>query len=190
MPITPTTRNALGWERDMVSKYNSPPLFDYTSHTLDACCTRLGAQGAYYEAAPKRRQRSMHLRGLFVAAFTLKATAIWTAKSLTRGTFAMRTQRAFFRKRCRLAPSDWGKNPKSCFARALCGHSIGADGVCIDRHLERMGSAPPDAEGQWREWFRLYESMYGPGETIACIHWHIRVLDWVALRAPRPLAWK
>ena len=179
-----------GWDPSQVSKYNSPPLFDYTSADIDVCCARLRAQPRYHDAENERRRRSMQLRGLLIAAFTLKATAIWTAKLLTRGTFSMRTQRAFFRKRWRLSPGVWGANAKSCLARALCGYSIGSDAVCIDRHLSRMRSQPTDAEGQWREWFRLYESMYGPGETIACVRWHIGLLDWVALKAPKPKAWK
>ncbi len=191
MPITSVKRrDHLEWARDTVSKYNSPPLFDYTSAGLDACCARLRKQAVYHKMAPKKRKRYMEVRGLLTAAFTLNATAIWTAKLLARGAFSMRTQRLIFKKRWRQSPKEWGANAKSCFARALCGYSIGSDSVCIDRHLERMGSVPPDAEGQWREWFRLYESMYGPGEMIACADWHVRVLDWIALRIPRPMAWK
>ncbi len=190
----PTTlvkrRDYLQWERDTISKYNSPPLFDYTSAKLDLCCARLRKQAVYHKRATKNRKRRMDVRGLLTGAFTLNATAIWTAKLLARGAFSMRTQRLFFRKRWRQSPKEWGENAKSCFARALSGYSIGSDSVCIDRHLERTGSVPPDAEGQRREWFRLYESMYGPGEMIACAGWHVGVLDWVALRSPRPKAWK
>lgn len=178
------------YARSDLTKYNSPPLFDYTSKGVDSCCARLRRQVDFHRKATKNQKRLMEVRGLVTAAFTLNATAIWTAKLLLRGTFSMRTQRLFFKKRWGIKPSDWGKNAKSCFARALCGYSIGSDSVCIDRHLERIGSVPADAEAQWREWFRLYESMYGPGETLACVGWHVRLLDWIALRGPRPKAWK
>jgi hypothetical protein len=102
----------------------------------------------------------------------------------------MVTQRLFLRKRWRLSPEEWGVNPKSCFARALCGYSVGKDGVCVDRHLERMELSPQDAVQQWREWFRLYESMYGPGESMLCVRWHVELLNWIAGLGGKPAPWK
>lgn len=172
-------------------KYHTQTLFkDLTSGTVNACLKRLRRQAGIYKQASKSNKKKMQLRALLLAAFTLKATAIWTAKLLHRGTFSMVTQRRFFWKRWRKDPSEWGSNAKSCFARALSGFSIGADSVCIDRHLERMESAPENAEAQWKEWFDIYERLYGPGEANACILWHVEVLDWIALKREKPEAWK
>ncbi len=163
---------------------------DLTSKTVNACIGRLKRQPGIYQRADSLTRKKMQVRALMFCALTLKATAIWTAKLLFRGRCSMRTQRLFFLKRWRKEPKEWGESAKSCFARALSGYSIGKDGSCIDRHLQRTGCDPVDAEAQWREWFRLYESMYGPGETIACVSWHIRILDWIALSAPKPAPWK
>jgi hypothetical protein len=170
--------------------YFNQPLFDLTSEETDDCMERLRIQSHVYSGTTNLLKWKMQARALMVCAYTLNATAIWTAKLLMRGTFSMQTQRLFFRKRWRVHPSEWGKTAKSCFARALCGSDIGKDGVCIDRHLERMGSKVTDAEAQWREWFRLYESLYGPGETVLCIRWHEDLLDWIALQGPKPKPWK
>jgi len=174
----------------MTAKYGNQPLFPLTIPITEVCIGRLTRQPFFYKFKDALGRRKMRARALMLCAFTLNATAIWTAKLLTRGTFSMRTQRAFFRKRWRQHPSEWGKTAKSCFARALCGYDIGKDGVCVDRHLERTAHVPIDAETQWREWFRLYEAMYGPGEAMACIQWHVEVLDWIALQRSRPVAWK
>ncbi len=132
----------------------------------------------------------MATRGLFASALTLASTAVCTAKMLERGKFWMRTQVLFFRKRWRVSPDAWGPSPKSCLARSWSGYSLGADAVCIDRHLERLGIQPPDAVAQWRTWFSLYESMYGPGETTLCVRWHEQIMDWIAFRGERPSSWK
>jgi len=175
--------------RDSV-KYHNRFLFDYSGEELGLCLSRLDLQERLYALASAPAQRRMRIRGLFTAALTLNATAVWTAKLLLRGGFSMSSQRIFFQRRWRLDPKEWGSNPKSCFARALCGYSVGQDGVCVDRHLERMELAPANAAQQWRDWFRLYESMYGPGETTLCARWHINLLDWIAGRSGRPATWK
>lgn len=172
------------------SKYYNQFLFDYSKEETRKCMRRLSDQAKIYDSHSHLDQWRMRIRGLYVASLTLNATAIWTAKLLKRGRVSMVTQVLFFRKRWRSHPKDWGANAKSCFARALSGHSIGKDSVCIDRHLERMGLVPKNAAEQWRHWFRLYESMYGPGETILCVRWHIGLLDWIAMRAERPEPWK
>ncbi len=172
------------------AKYYSPSLFDLTSKDVRICLTHLEEQSRIYAAAEPFAKGKMQARALMVCAYTLNATAIWTAKLLERGRFSMRTQKLFFKKRWHQHPSVWGKTAKSCFARALCGYDIGQDGVCVDRHLERTGSKPKSAVEQWREWFRLYESMYGPGEAAHCIRWHVELLDWIALRKPKPKPWK
>lgn len=172
------------------TKYHNPKMFDYSRADLDACEERLRRQAVLYASSGLLTKRRMAVRGLFAAALTLNATAVWTAKRLESGRFAMSTQSRFFFIRWRLAPDRWGVNAKSCLARAWSGFSIGADAVCIDRHLERLGSKPADATAQWRLWFDLYESMYGAGETVLCVRWHIQVLDWIAFRGPRPTSWK
>lgn len=172
------------------SKYHNVFLFDYPGAEIRKCLDRLAVQAELYRAGIASIQRRMRVRALMVASLTLNATAVWTAKLLMQGKFSMRTQRAFFRKRWRQDPKDWGPTAKSCFARALCGYSVGADGVCVDRHLERMDILPKDAADQWKDWFRLYESMYGPGETVLCVRWHIEILDWIAVQAERPISWK
>lgn len=172
------------------TKYYNQKLFDYTKPEIDRCTVRLVEQAAIYRSATKKVQRQMTTRGLFSAALTLASTVVCTAKMLERGKFWMVTQVLFFRKRWRLSPSDWGPSPKSCLARSWSGFSIGADAVCIDRHLERLGIQPVDAVSQLRTWFDLYESMYGPGETVACVLWYERILDWIAFRGDRPTSWK
>lgn len=173
-----------------MGKYHNRYLFDYSGEAVAVCLRRLSEQPTYYKSMGSVDRLRMQVRALFMAAFTLNATAIWTAKLLHRGVFSMRTQRLFFVKRWRKDPREWGDGAKSCFARALCGYATGEDGVCVDRHLERMGLRPKSAEEQWRDWFRLYESMYGPGEAVLCIRWHVEVLDWIALTGKRPAAWK
>lgn len=172
------------------SKYHNTYLFDYSGEEILKCLRRLALQAEIYRAGTLKVRRRMRARALMVAALTLNATAVWTAKLLMQGKFSMRTQRAFFKKRWNLDPKQWGPTAKSCFARALCGYSVGADGVCVDRHLERMDLFPKDAAEQWRDWFRLYESMYGPGETVLCVRWHVELLDWIAMMAERPASWK
>ncbi len=172
------------------TKYYSPSLFDLTSKDVRICLTRLRKQPGIYKATDDYDRWRMQVRALELAACTLNATAIWTAKLIMRDDFAMSTQRLFFGKRWLYHPSVWGITAKSCFARALCGYDIGQDGVCVDRHLERTGSKPKSAVDQWQEWFRLYESMYGPGEAAYCIRWHVELLDWIALRKPKPKPWK
>lgn len=171
-------------------RYHNRFLFDYCGREIDACIERLRDQASLYLANDARLKRRMRIRALFTAALTLNATAVWTARLLSRGTFAMVTQRRFFMKRFRLDPKEWGPTAKSCFARALSGFSLGPDGVCIDRHLQRMAISPADAVEQWRDWFRLYESLYGPGETVLCVRWHVELLDWIALMGPKPVSWK
>jgi hypothetical protein len=173
-----------------LGKYHNRYLFDYPREEIDKCLRRLADQPEIYESCAAMARRRMQVRALFVSAFTLNATAIWTAKLLLRGVFSMVTQRRFFRKRWRLKPAEWGENAKSCLARALCGYSLGKDGVCVDRHLERMNLAPQDATAQWRDWFRLYGSMYGPGEAAFCARWHVGCLDWVAMLNEKPAPWK
>jgi len=173
-----------------LGKYHNRYLFDYCQDEVEKCLVRLADQSRIYGSRSAATRWKMRARALFVAAFTLNATAVWTAKLLVNGTFSMITQRRFFKKRWRLDPGAWGKNAKSCFARALCGHSIGKDGVCVDRHLERMELNPQNAVAQWRDWFRLYESMYGPGETVLCVRWHIELLDWIAMLGEKPAPWK
>lgn len=177
-------------EQARSTKYQNTPLFDYTGPAVRHCLARLRRQPILYRSYPHELKRMMLVRGLFFAAFTLNATAIWTAKLLHRGTFSMITQKRFFYKRWRLDPEEWGMNAKSCFARALAGYSIGKDGVCVDRHLERLNLQPTNAVKQWADWFRLYESMYGPGETILCVRWHVESLDWIAGLRGRPEPWK
>jgi len=172
------------------SKYHNTFLFDLVGDQVKVCLERLAEQEELYARASDHERRRMKVRGLFTAALTLNATAVWTTKLLLRGVFSMSTQEIFFRTRWRQDPKEWGQNPKSCFARALCGYSIGKDGVCIDRHLERTESAAPTAAAQWREWFELYQSMYGPGETALCLKWHVELMDWIALRRGRPQPWK
>jgi len=178
------------FQTNALGKYHNRFLFDYSGAEIEKCMIRLADQVELYKVGTAITQRRMRVRALIVAALTLNATAVWTAKLLMQGKFSMRTQRAFFRKRWKLDPKDWGPTAKSCFARALCGYSVGADGVCLDRHLQRMDLLPKDAAEQWRDWFRLYESMYGPGETVLCVRWHIELLDWIAVLAKRPSSWK
>lgn len=172
------------------SKYHNQYLFDYSREEIKKCMARLDEQAVLHESGSSSVRRRMRVRGLLVAAFTLNATAIWTAKLLLKGKFSMVTQVRFFKKRWKLDPKEWGENAKSCFARALCGYSVGKDGVCVDRHLERMELNPKNAAAQWKHWFRLYESMYGPGEAVLCVRWHIEILDWIAGRRGRPKPWK
>lgn len=186
----PKRRIRKDFESTSLGKYHNRYLFDFCGDEIDNCLLRLCHQAKLYQLQEEPARRKMRVRALAVAAFTLNATAIWTAKLLMKGKFSMRTQRAFFRKRWRLDPKDWGKTAKSCFARALCGYSIGADGVCVDRHLQRMDLSPKSAVEQWRDWFRLYESMYGPGEAILCIQWHVKLLDWIGMQGDRPDSWK
>lgn len=174
----------------MTSKYHNKPLFDLTGGVQAACLHRLAVQEQLYRQSDPTGLWRMRVRGLYVAAGTLNATAITTAKMVQRGHLSMITQRRFFWKRWRLDPQDWGGTAKSCFARALSGVSVGQDAVCVDRHLERMGIAPKNAAEQWSEWFRLYESMYGPGEAMLCVRWHIELLDWIVGWGKRPSAWK
>lgn len=173
------------------SRYHAQMLFpDYTAEAQNICIDRLKAQAEIFGSATGPIQRRMLVRGLVIAAFTLNATAIWTAKLLYRGRFSMTTQRKFFQKRWKDPPGVWGENAKSCFARALAGYSIGHDSVCIDRHLKRVESTPKDAPEQWSVWFRTYQTLYGPGEARACIEWHTELLDWVARGSARPKPWK
>jgi len=172
------------------SKYHNTYLFDYCGEEIRKCLARLSDQAELYKKGSDAVRKRMRVRALVVASLTLNATAVWTAKLLMQGKFSMRTQKAFFKKRWKLDPKEWGTTAKSCFARALCGYSTGADGVCVDRHLERMDLLPKDAAEQWRDWFRLYESMYGPGETVLCVRWHIELLHWIAMQAERPVSWK
>ena len=177
-------------EPNRLGKYCNKFLFDYSGRDIDLCIQRLSIQSEIYGRASASTKRRMRIRALFLASLTLNATAVWTAKLLPKGAFSMSSQRLFFKKRWRLDPEGWGANAKSCFARALCGHSPGEDGVCVDRHLERMELKPRSAAEQWVDWFRLYESMYGPGEAVVCARWHIGVLDWIAMEADRPAPWK
>lgn len=186
----PKRRIRKDFETAHLGKYHNQYLFDYSGAEILKCIERLSGQVLIYKAGTILMRRKMRTRALLVAALTLNATAIWTAKLLMKGTFSMRTQRAFFKKRWRLEAKEWGPTAKSCFARALCGYSIGIDGVCVDRHLQRMELLPKDASEQWRDWFRLYESMYGPGETVLCVRWHVELLDWIALIAEKPVSWK
>lgn len=172
------------------SKYHNRFLFDLSGEEIGSCIGRLERQAEIYMARSDSERRRMETRGLFTAAMTLNATAVWTAKLLIRGTFSMISQVRFFRKRLRRPPGEWGDTPKSAFARALSGYSIGPDGVCVDRHLERSNLLPENAAGQWRHWFRLYESMYGPGETVGCVKWHKELLDWIAGLRNKPEPWK
>lgn len=175
----------------LASKYHNRFLFEYARPMLDRCLKRLDVQGYIYWEGTAWRRRRMRVRALYLASLTLNASATWTATLLEQHHgFSMRTQRLFFTKRWRLHPDEWGANAKSCFARALCGHSLGPEGVCVDRHLERLEMAPQSAKEQWEGWFRLYESMYGPGETELCIQWHIDALDWIVGYRGRPEAWK
>jgi len=172
------------------TKYYNSRIFDYSCAEIRACLERLVEQAAIYRKVGLLSKRRMAIRGLFAASLTLNATAVWTAKRLEVGRFAMSTQSRFFFMRWRRPPDLWGVNPKSCLARAWSGISLGVDAVCIDRHLERLKSKPSGAVEQWREWFDLYESMYGAGETVLCVQWHTKLLDWIAHRGPRPEAWK
>jgi len=171
-------------------KYHAPPLFRLTEPDAAHCIDRLLAQARIYEGSSIRKRLRMETRALMVAALTLNATAVWTAKLLEQGRFSMKTQRLFFGKRWRKPPFSWGETAKSALARALSGYSLGGDAVCIDRHLSRLEIAPEDAPAQWRAWFALYEELYGPGEARLCTLWHIRVLEWIVEGGPRPAAWK
>lgn len=186
----PKRRIRKDFESNSLQKYHNQYLFDYCHSEVEECLARLADQEKIYRSRSAATRWRMRVRALFVAAFTLNATAIWTAKLLVKGKFSMITQFRFFRKRWRMDPKEWGPNAKSCFSRALCGYSAGSDGVCVDRHLQRMDLTPKNAAEQWRDWFRLYESMYGPGETALCVRWHIEVLDWIALLGKRPVPWK
>jgi hypothetical protein len=172
------------------TKYYNSRIFAISCPEIKACLDRLTEQAAIYRRVGLLSKRRMAVRGLFAAALTLNATAVWTAKRLESGRFAMSTQSRFFFMRWRLHPDKWGMNAKSCLARAWSGISLGADAVCIDRHLERLKAKPPGAVEQWKQWFDLYESMYGAGETCLCVRWHHVLLDWIAYRGPRPEAWK
>lgn len=172
------------------TKYYNSRIFTLSQPEIDACLGRLVEQATIYSNVGLLGRRRMAIRGLFAAALTLNATAVWTAKRLEVGRFAMSTQSRFFFMRWRLAPDRWGTNAKSALARAWSGFSLGADAVCIDRHLERLKSKPPGAVAQWKEWFDLYESMYGAGEAVLCVRWHTKLLDWIAHRGERPGAWK
>lgn len=172
------------------AKYHAKQLFTLSKSAIEECLERLVVQRGLHWGSSWVAARRMRVRALFVSAMTLNSTAIWTAKLVSRGFFAMETQRKFFLARIRKDPGEWGENAKSAFARALSGYSLGHDAVCIDRHLERMELAPEDAPAQWRAWFQLYESMYGPGETIACARWHVEILDWISGAGARPEAWK
>lgn len=174
----------------ITARYHNRFLFDYGKEETGKCMGRLAYQADLYKSGDARLQRRMRIRALFTAALTLNATAVWTARLLARGTFSMITQSRFFWKRWKLDPKEWGQNAKSCFARALCGYSVGKDAVCIDRHLERMGLSPEDAAGQWLDWFRLYESLYGPGEKLLCVKWHVGLLDWISGMGSKPSPWK
>lgn len=173
-----------------LTKYHNQRVFQYSRAEIERCAERLHEQAAIYARAGLLTRRRMAVRGLFAAALTLNATAVWTAKRLETGRFAMVTQVRFFFMRWRKSPDRWGKNAKSALARAWSGYSLGADAVCIDRHLERLKVPLTDAVTQWRTWFDIYESMYGAGETILCVRWHTVLLDWIAYRGPRPEAWK
>jgi len=186
----PKRRIRKDFETASMGKYHNRFLFDLCGDEIAKCLARLEDQSKIYESRSAASRWKMRTRALFVAAFTLNATAIWTAKLLTKGTFSMVTQFRFFKKRWRLDPVEWGQNAKSCFARALSGHSVGQDAVCVDRHLQRMDLLPKNAAEQWRDWFRIYESLYGPGEAALCIRWHVEVLDWIAMLRGRPSAWK
>jgi hypothetical protein len=172
------------------TKYYNKPLLDFSRTEIETCLGRLAEQATIYAHGGLLTKRRMAVRGLFVAALTLNATAVWTAKRLESGRFAMSTQSLFFKKRWKQWPNQWGRSAKSCLARAWSGYSLGADAVCIDRHLERMGYEIHDAVTQWKVWFDLYESMYGAGETVLCVRWHTQLLDWISYHGPRPEAWK
>lgn len=172
------------------TKYYNSRIFEYSRPEIKACLERLVEQAAIYSKSGLLTRRKMAVRGLFAAALTLNATAVWTAKRLESGRFAMSTQSRFFFMRWRLHPDRWGANAKSALARAWSGFSLGADAVCIDRHLQRLKSKPAGAVEQWKQWFDLYESMYGAGETVLCVQWHAKLLEWIAYRGPRPEAWK
>ncbi len=172
------------------SKYRNAFLFDYSGPEIERCAVRLIQQKEIHYQAPRKLRRQMETRGLFAAALTLASTAVTSAKMLERGKFWMNTQVLFFRNRWKKSPGEWGPSAKSALGRSWSGFSLGADAVCIDRHLERLGIQPPDAVAQWRIWFNLYESMYGPGETVLCVRWHEQLLDWIAFRGPRPSSWK
>lgn len=172
------------------TKYCNQKLFDYSKDEIDRCIEKLIEQADIYEKSSRRMQLRMSTRGLFAAALTLASTAIVSAKMLERGKFWMNTQLLFFRNRWRRSPGEWGPSPKSALARSWSGYSIGADAVCIDRHLGLLEIQPRDAVAQWRTWFEVYESLYGAGETVLCVRWHSELLDWIAFRGPRPEAWK
>lgn len=172
------------------SRYGNRFLFDWSGADLRKCLARLDGQAAIYRSSPQAIQRRMRVRALFVAALTLNATAIWTARLLERGRCSMSSQRLFFRKRWRREAGEWGDTAKSAFARALSGFSLGADGVCVDRHLARLKLVPSGAPEQWKEWFAIYQRLYGPGEMSLCARWHGELLDWIAYGGRRPSAWK
>jgi hypothetical protein len=175
---------------NLPTKYYAQRLFEYSLASIDRCAVRLVEQAEIYRTSDEHRRDQMATRGLFAAALTLASTAVCTAKMLERGKFWMETQVLFFRNRWRNSPDQWGPSAKSCLARSWSGFSIGADAVCIDRHLERLQVHPPDAVAQWKVWFDLYDKMYGPGETELCVRWHVQILDWIAFRADRPRSWK
>lgn len=177
-------------ETSRSTRYGIAHLFDLNEERIEACLDRLRRQVALYWFAGPRTRRRMECRALFLTALTLNATAIWTTRLLERGRFVMRTHRLFFGARWRKSPGEWGSSAKGCFARALSGFGIGADSVCIDRHLGRMGIKLSDAPSQWRAWFRVYAQFYGQGETALCIRWHVLALDWIAGLGPRPGPWK
>jgi len=73
------------------SKYHNQYLFDYSREEIKMCMVRLEQQATLYEAGSPLATRQMRTRALLVAAFTLNATAIWTAKLLAKGKFSMVT---------------------------------------------------------------------------------------------------
>jgi hypothetical protein len=171
-------------------RYGVTHLFDLNSGRIEICLERLRRQVWLYWFGSRQKKRQMQIRALYMTALTLNATAIGTAIALGRGRLVMKTSRLFFLARWKKAPENWGRSAKGCFARALSGFGIRKDGVCIDRHLERLGVVLRDAPSQWLAWFRVYEQFYGQGETAACIRWHVEVLDWIAGLGNRPGPWK
>ena len=174
----------------MNTKYHTQLLFNLTAEDVAKCSERLRRQPSIYSKVNAVQKKEMQERALTVSALTLNASLVWTAKLLARGTFSMITQRKFFEKRVDQHLTEWGETAKSCFARALCGYSIGSDSVCIDRHLERMGYWPKNAVDQWEEWFRIYERLYGAGETMCCVRWHVDLLNWISSEGSKPKPWK
>jgi hypothetical protein len=127
-----------------MGKYHNRFLFDLCGDEIAKCLARLEDQSKIYESRSAASRWKMRTRALFVAAFTLNATAIWTAKLLTKGTFSMVTQFRFFKKRWRLDPVEWGQNAKSCFARALSGHSVGQDACLRGPASSEDGPSPKE----------------------------------------------